>query len=80
MVFLVFIGFLYPPPTWKVFLRGGETTIKIKFALLRGWALGAERKIVQKRCFCGKRHDNKNLKVQIILSRNFVLIAQAPIF
>ena len=26
--------------------RDGETTIKIKFALLRGWVLGAERKIV----------------------------------
>ena len=29
----------------------GETTIEIKFALLRGWALGAERTIVAKRCF-----------------------------
>ena len=24
MVFLVFIGFLYPPPAWKVFLFGPE--------------------------------------------------------
>ena len=28
--------------------------------------------------FCGKRHDNKILKLQILLSRNFVVIAQAP--
>ena len=29
--------------------------------------------------FRGKRHDNKISKVQILLSRNFVVIAQAPI-
>ena len=28
--------------------------------------------------FRGKRHDNKFLKVQILLSRNFVVMAQAP--
>ena len=28
--------------------------------------------------FRGKRHDNKILKVQILLSRNFVVVAQAP--
>ena len=28
--------------------------------------------------FRGKRHDNKILKMQILLSRNFVVIAQAP--
>ena len=62
------------------FLRDGEKTIEIKFALLRGWALGAERKIVQKMLFfVGKRHDNKILNVRIILSRNFVVIAQAQI-
>ena len=41
-------------------------------------ALGAERKIVQNAVFRGKRHDNKILKVQIFLSRNFVVMAQAP--
>ena len=42
--------------------------------------MGAERKIVQKNAvFRGKRHDNKILNVQILLSRNFVVIAQAPI-
>ena len=41
--------------------------------------MGAERRIVQKRCFFrGKRHDNKISKVQILLSRIFVVIAQAP--
>ena len=39
----------------------------------------AERKIVQNAVFRGKQHDNKILKVQILLSRNFVVIAQAPI-
>ena len=39
---------------------------------------GAERKIVQNAIFRGKRHDNKILEVQILLSRNFVVIAQAP--
>ena len=36
--------------------------------------------IVQNAVFRGKRHDNKILKVQILLSRNFVVIAQAPKF
>ena len=39
---------------------------------------GAERKIVQNAIFRGKRHDNKILKVKILLSRNFVVMAQAP--
>ena len=39
---------------------------------------GAGRKIVQNAIFCGKRHDNKILKVKILLSRNFVVMAQAP--
>ena len=40
--------------------------------------MGEERKIVQNAVFRGKRHDNKILKVQILLSRNFVVMAQAP--
>ena len=32
----------------------------------------------QSAVFLGKRHDNKNFKVQILLSRNFVVIAEAP--
>ena len=39
---------------------------------------GPEREIVQKRCFPGQRHDNEVLKMQISLSRHFVVIAQAP--
>ena len=39
---------------------------------------GAERKFVQNAIFHGKRHDNKILKVNILLSRNFVVVAQAP--
>ena len=50
-------------------LRDGETTIKIQFAVLRGGTSGAERQIVQNAVsfFCGKRHDNKMLKVNILL-------------
>ena len=60
-------------------LRESETTIKIKFCVFQGgWAGGAERKIVQNAIFRGKRHDNKILKVKILLSRNFVVMAQAP--
>ena len=62
-------------------VRESETTIKIKFALFRGGVgRGAERKIVQNAIFHGKRHDNKILKVNILLSRNFVVMAQAPRF
>ena len=39
---------------------------------------GAGRKIVQNAFFHGKRHDNRILKVKILLSRNFVVMAQAP--
>ena len=40
--------------------------------------MGAERKSSKNAVFLGKRHDNKILKVQILLSRNYVVIAQAP--
>ena len=39
---------------------------------------GGGRKIVQNAIFHGKRHDNKILKVKILLSSNFVVMAQAP--
>ena len=42
-----------------------------------GGALGAERKVVQKAIFRGKRHD-KILNVLILSSRNVAAIAQAP--
>ena len=43
-----------------------------------GVGRGAERKIVQNAIFQGKRHDNKILKVKFLLSRHFVVMAQAP--
>ena len=43
-----------------------------------GWAGGQAGKIVQNAIFHGKRHDNKILKVNILLSTNFVVMAQAP--
>ena len=43
-----------------------------------GLGRGAGRKIVQNAIFQGKRHDNKILKVKCLLSRNFVVMAQAP--
>ena len=52
---------------------------KNRICAFQGWVgRGAGRKIVQNAIFHGKRHDNKNLKVKIILSRNFVVMAQAP--
>ena len=43
-----------------------------------GLSRGAGRKIVQNAIFHGKRHDNKILKVKFLLSRKFVVMAQAP--
>ena len=62
------------------YFRDGETTIEIKFALLRGVGLGGGEENRPKTLFFvrGKRHDNTILKVQILLSRHFVVIAQAP--
>ena len=63
------------------FLRDCETTIKINFPLLRGGGPWGQRgKSSNNACFRGKRRDNKILKVQILLSSNFVVIVQAPIF
>ena len=54
-------------------------TRKIKFApFSEGVGRGAERKIVQNAFFHGKRHDNKISKVKMLLSRDFVVMAQAP--
>ena len=60
----------------QICIRDGETTIKVKFTFPRG-GIGAERKIVTKRCFSfgGKRHDNKCFEVQILV----FVIAHAPI-
>ena len=62
-------------------IRDGETTIKTKFCVFeQGGGLGGREENRPKMLFLrGKHHDNKILKVQILLSRNFVVIAQAPI-
>ena len=67
---------------WVVFFREGETTIKIKIAFFRGGGGqgGREENGPKRYFFRGKRHDNKILKVNILLSRNFVVMAQAPSF
>ena len=39
--------------------------------------MGAERKSSKSTVFLGKRHDNKILNVQILLSRNFVVIVRS---
>ena len=66
------------------FLRDGGTTIKIKFAVLRGGGggIGGREENRPKCCFffCGKRHDNRFLKLEILLSRNFVVIARRLLF
>ena len=43
-----------------------------------GVGRGAERKVVQNAIFHWKRHDNKISKVNILLPRKFVVMAQAP--
>ena len=54
---------------------------KNKICAFEGVGLGAREENRPKTLyFVGKRHDNKILKVQILLSRNFVVIAQAPTF
>ena len=63
----------------RTFFRDGETTIKIKCALFEGGGPWGQRgKSSKNAVFRGKRHDNKILKVEILLSRYFVIIAQAP--
>ena len=59
-------------------IRDGETTIKIKYAFLRGGNWGHRGKSSKNAVSLGKRHDNLILKVQILLSIIFVVIAQAP--
>ena len=60
--------------------RDCETTIKIRVALLRGVGRGGrEENCLKSLLFPGKHHDNEILKVQVLLSRNVVVIAQAPI-
>ena len=61
--------------------RDGEATIKITFSLLRGGGGWGHRGKSSKNAVCrAKRHDDKILKVQMLLSRIFVFIAPAPTF
>ena len=57
----------------RYIFRDDETSIKIKFALFRGVGIGGGEENRPKTLFFfrGKRHDNKILKVQILLSRNY---------
>ena len=65
----------------STFFRESETTIKIKFAFSGvGGQGGREENCPKRYLFVGKRHDNNILKVNILLSRNFVVMAQAPSF
>ena len=43
-----------------------------------GGPRGQRGKSSKNAVFRGKRHDNKILKAKILLSRNFVVVAQAP--
>ena len=55
-------------------IRDSETTIKITFCVFEGGgSLGAERKIVQKRCFSWETPRQYNFE-----SANFIVVAQAP--
>ena len=66
------------------FFRDRETTIKIKFALSGGgggrWAYWGEREKSSKTRFFVGNATTINLEVQILLARNFAVIAQAPSF
>ena len=62
-------------PQWWCILQRKRDDNKHKICVFQrgGVGGGAERKIVQNAIFRGKRHDNKILKVNILLSRNFLL-------
>ena len=63
--------------------RIAETTIKMHTFIQFSGGVGQGGRdgvIVQNAIFRGKRHDNKILKVEILLSRNFVVMAQVPTF
>ena len=46
--------------------------------VFEGGVGGQRGKSSQNAIFLGKRHDNQNLNLQMLLSRNVVVIAQAP--
>ena len=59
-------------------VRDGERTIKICVFFDGGEHGGREENRPQNAVFLGERQDTKILKLQILLSRTFVVIAQAP--
>ena len=60
-------------------LRDCETTIKIKFTLFRGVGRGGREENCPKTLFfSGNAMTIKFWKVQLLLSRNFVVMVQAP--
>ena len=79
---------LYTPPTSRRVFSGVGGWGCIKFGPVknksftfkggRGGSWGQRGKSSKNAVFHGERHGNKLLKVQILLSRNFVVIAQAP--
>ena len=66
----------------SIYFTDSATTVKIKFGAFEGGGPCRQRGKSSKHAVFfsrGKRHDKAILKVQIVLSRNFVVIAQAPI-
>ena len=58
--------------------RGAERKIVQNAIFHGGWAGGQRGKLSKNAIFHGKRQDNKISKVKIVLSRDFVVMAQAP--
>ena len=70
-----------PKISGELFFQRKRDDNKNNICVFQGWVgRGAERKIFQNAIFRGKRHDNKILNVKILLSRNFVVMAQAHLF
>ena len=64
-----------------LFFRDGETTIKIQFCVLEGgWSWGQREQLSKDAVSFEKHHNNRILKVYILLSRNVVVFAQALSF
>ena len=87
ILFLSFLGFSqcfrdFPlsQPIERTYCQRKRDDNKNKICGFQGGVgRGAEGKIVPNAIFHGKRHDKKILKVKMLLSRNFVVMAQAPI-
>ena len=77
MIYMTFLGVLWA--CFRFSQRKRDDNKNKICAFQGGVGREAGRKIVQNAIFHGKRHDNKILKVKILLSRNFVVMAQAPI-